>query len=101
MYGEFWSTNPFDSQFQRSVWTVPTMAEWQNQQTQPTWISVDPSSTGPTPAEAKALASRARAASMASDSLHGVQPRNSHHRSLRGYADAPRRPCYRGARGGR
>ena len=49
-------------------------------------------------AAAKAQRSREAAAKLASDSLHGVQPRNAHHRSLRGYSDAPRRPVYRGAR---
>jgi hypothetical protein len=46
----------------------------------------------------KAERSRELAAQMASDSLHGVQPRNAHHRSLRGFSDAPRRPVYRGSR---
>ena len=47
---------------------------------------------------AKAERSRELAAQLASDSLHGVQPRNNHHRSLRGFSDAPRRPVYRGSR---
>lgn len=49
-------------------------------------------------ARVQAEHSRKAAAHAASEARTLPQPRNTHHRSLRGYADAPRRPCYRGSR---
>ncbi len=111
MYGSYWDED-------WSSGGTGTLTPWSNQQTTqtainaPTWL---PSQSlgnpvnnyqwtpppGPSASERKAAESRARASAMAADALHGVQPRNNHHRSLRGFSDAPRRPVYRGSRGGR
>ena len=81
------------------LWGRPYPLDSQTTST-PAWFVI-PAAVGPSAAERKAIESHQRASAMASAALHGVQPRNTHHRSLRGYADAPRRPCYRAPRGGR
>ncbi len=115
MYGSYWdedwssggavtptgSRSPWLAQFptQTTVVVAPTWLPSQSYGNAYEWVHAPP--PGPSAAERKAAESRARASSMASDALHGIQPRNNHHRTLRGFSDAPRRPVYRGSRGGR
>lgn len=109
MWGDFDDGTSIWIQQNQPVQLTQSPWPFQSPSQTPVWILVPgyspndliPPPLHPSASERKRAEDHARASAMASTALHGVQPRNSHHRSLRGYADAPRRPCYRGARGGR